>query len=640
MTSSFTKKDILLDAIRPRANANFWGPQVATPGALPATGKPGEVRQVLDDGDGKSAVYSWTNSAWTKIADPDLLLGGDMTAAVYDPTAVAGDAFARTNHTGTQLASTISDFDATVAEQATVLALGVPNALLTFYVDQAAGNDTTGDGQVGTPWATLAKALGAVRYLRVTGDHRYVTINLVAADGTDGVDPQISYQWPNTEQDHHNLTIQGSGKLSKLQDLVNTQTAVQDSTGGHLLTMDGAPGWTPNVDLTQSYFARNITSGGTGEPISQATGAATFRHASSAGWTALAAVGQTVQVYRNRIVLNWGTLNEAGGNRPLLNKVAFNDMELGAQDRQFFPDSNRTSFVRCAIRWRVNIGSGHEVNATSCIFYTTSTSGARYGGRISLSGCVLSAGGAGKYKINSNSNLTISEVCILRNTYIYVYTGAIIERGQGTVAVAFLEAFKGFIGGGAGLDVDSPRLLGLLDAGIDFAISLRGGGEQAYWDSTSDVFKSDGVTPAEVSVDWTISSSEDYGTHTHVWGFTTHSTDLSDPISLTFAADAGNTIEERVGFPFALSEVEDIHVGPIGVKGTGTITFAKGMQGGTNILTAASYDVSTATDNTMVSVGALSATPANYQGGVLDVVLISMINCSVPHLVKITFKRQ
>ncbi len=113
-----------------------------------------------------------------------------------------------------------------------------------------------------------------------------------------------------------------------------------------------------------------------------------------------------------------------------------------------------------------------------------------------------------------------------------------------------------------------------------------------------------------------------------------------ETVSLTFAADAGNTIEERVGFPFALSEVEDIHVGPIGVKGTGTITFAKGMQGGTNILTAASYDVFTATDNTMVSVGALSATPANYQGGVLDVVLISIINCSVPHLVKITFKRQ
>ena len=41
--------------------------------------------------------------------------GGDMLASVYDPTAIQADAFARSNHTGTQLASTISDFDATVS---------------------------------------------------------------------------------------------------------------------------------------------------------------------------------------------------------------------------------------------------------------------------------------------------------------------------------------------------------------------------------------------------------------------------------------------------------------------------------------------------------------------------------------------
>lgn len=38
--------------------------------------------------------------------------GGDMLAATYDPTAIAGDAFARANHTGTQVAATVSDFSA------------------------------------------------------------------------------------------------------------------------------------------------------------------------------------------------------------------------------------------------------------------------------------------------------------------------------------------------------------------------------------------------------------------------------------------------------------------------------------------------------------------------------------------------
>ena len=43
---------------------------------------------------------------------------GDMLASVYDPTAIQADAFARSNHTGTQLASTVSDFDATVSSNA------------------------------------------------------------------------------------------------------------------------------------------------------------------------------------------------------------------------------------------------------------------------------------------------------------------------------------------------------------------------------------------------------------------------------------------------------------------------------------------------------------------------------------------
>jgi hypothetical protein len=116
---------------------------------------------------------------------------------------------------------------------------------------------------------------------------------------------------------------------------------------------------------------------------------------------------------------------------------------------------------------------------------------------------------------------------------------------------------------------------------------------------------------------------------------------VADGVSLTFAADGGNTIEERVAFPFALAEIARIHVGSIGVRGTGTITFAKGMQGGTNILTSASFDVSTlAAQDVLEDINDLSATPANYQGGITDIVLISMINCSVPHIVTITFKRQ
>lgn len=48
--------------------------------------------------------------------------GGDMAAATYDPTTIAADAFARANHTGTQTASTVSDFDTEVGNHTDVAA--------------------------------------------------------------------------------------------------------------------------------------------------------------------------------------------------------------------------------------------------------------------------------------------------------------------------------------------------------------------------------------------------------------------------------------------------------------------------------------------------------------------------------------
>jgi hypothetical protein len=72
-----------------------------------------------------------------------------MLASVYDPTNKAVDAFSRANHTGTQTASTISDFDAAVSSNSAV-------ALNTAKVSNATHTgDVTGS-------TTLTIANGAV----------------------------------------------------------------------------------------------------------------------------------------------------------------------------------------------------------------------------------------------------------------------------------------------------------------------------------------------------------------------------------------------------------------------------------------------------------------------------------------------
>jgi hypothetical protein len=96
--------------------------------------------------------------------------GGDMLAATYDPTNVAGDAFARANHTGTQLAATISDFASAALAAAPAEAAASDTvagvAELATQTEVNAGSDTT---RIVTP-ATLAAYSGLLPTVPTTGE--------------------------------------------------------------------------------------------------------------------------------------------------------------------------------------------------------------------------------------------------------------------------------------------------------------------------------------------------------------------------------------------------------------------------------------------------------------------------------------
>lgn len=128
---------------------------------------------------------------------------GDMTKAVYDPGNIAANVFARANHTGTQLAATISDFS-TAADARVSAAIGVTaqaydaglaalavfntNGIIVQTADNTfAGRTLTGpaagisvsngNGVSGNPTLALANDLSALEALSSTG--------LAARTGTD-----------------------------------------------------------------------------------------------------------------------------------------------------------------------------------------------------------------------------------------------------------------------------------------------------------------------------------------------------------------------------------------------------------------------------------------------------------------------
>jgi len=189
------------------------------------------------------AVFVDTDFVFESIPSPEntaVLSGGvAMTANVYDPTAISASPFARANHTGNQLAATISDFDTEVGNNAAValntakvtnathsgdvtgtvaltIAAGVvTNAkLANVATARIKGRVTAGTGdpedltgtQVTTLIDTFTSALQGAVPLSGGG-----TANFLRADGSWAAPPSGGVTGPGTSVDKGRVTWNGTG---------------------------------------------------------------------------------------------------------------------------------------------------------------------------------------------------------------------------------------------------------------------------------------------------------------------------------------------------------------------------------------------------------------------------------------------
>lgn len=109
-------------------------------------------------------------------------------------------------------------------------------------------------------------------------------------------------------------------------------------------------------------------------------------------------------------------------------------------------------------------------------------------------------------------------------------------------------------------------------------------------------------------------------------------------VALGWPIAGSSTVQESIPFPFDGAKVARIQVAPVGTAGTGTLAVAQGITGaGNNMLSAASFDLSTLTDDTAEDL-TLTGTAADLLGDAGDFLQIEVINTTATLSVVVMFE--
>ena len=211
--------------------------EAANQAALPATGETGKIYVTLDT----NKTYRWSGSAYVEITpspgSTDAVTEGTTNKYYTDARARAALSFSQN----------LSYNSATGAVTGPVLFTGYDNEIHVSNVD---GNDTTGNGDLLTPVATITKALTLI-----TGERRTVIVH----PGTYTENPSITVQY---------TALTGPGAIGGNVLISGTlSTSVGCSISGLKMTnlTSTAPAGTGNVNLLNCDISGTLTKSGTSD---------------------------------------------------------------------------------------------------------------------------------------------------------------------------------------------------------------------------------------------------------------------------------------------------------------------------------------------------------------------------------------
>lgn len=570
------------------------------------------------------------------------------------------------------IAAAIADHEA-----ATTYFPSLSSSATAVYV-AASGNDSTGTGASGAPWLTIRNACLAILGIRLQGAEQTVTI-YIKESGTYVLPPE----WGMLD----NAPISTAGFETTTRTVVsshtiNTVAAATTVSGGVTVQMTDSPGWSAGTSL-RKHFVQRISGGvyqGQPRPIEAASASDTIRVGGVQKWGTVQptvptdsgvawANGETVDIYTPAVLLDLTGYTPAGYVGRFGQSIT--GCQIGTATSQSLTfQASMLQVKYCVLLANLPPRNYGELRAICCTFADAGTSIRNMSG-LSSHGCVFDGVNSGAIQLENASWLNICHNNVISNGYKFQRAPSArvfnnLGSGADRTAVMFSNA-PGFLlfgqtdgdtltSGSAGpLDANGqygPGIIafGKLSAGEGRWLVMHGG--RAFLGGSDAVYQSDGITLATVSADGGSSSTTvDISTGTHIHGHSSYTSDLTsaigklgmlqyETVSYAWGAAPTDTVSQPVMFPFDNAQIDAIVVAPVGAAGTGTVSAAKSPDGsGSNIFSAATFDLSTLTTNTGSSVP-LTATTNDLKGSSTSGFNITMTNATVSHVVTVRFKRQ
>ena len=423
--------------------------------------------------------------------------------------------------------------------------------VLTFFIDPVNGVDTNSGESAADPILTGARARTIYNYVRfVFFDERLITFEVQGTASVGGAPAELDLTGQSWNVQRNVLWIGSDTEIDlptpgsptvPLGDVTGVYTEPTTAVGGLIFTLDAVPGtgWVAGTDLRPNWMLRDAALTLRTDPdvraIESASDTDALRYLGANVTADLPPTSGAKRIVRHAAILTVDRATTADNHWTDVDfeNIGVQSADAGAAARVI----GQVIWTNCYINGRFSFNDGT---------FSMWTSKWRLPGNQAISsdanmlwvGSGLDCDGTSpRFSVTTGGTLRIWSVCSLRDigTFRLEEGGEVQSAVAATLFIADIPTCMSdatdTLGRAGNTFFGRMRILGALLAGEDHIFQASGQAD-FVWHSGSDVVKSDGVTPATVSMDdGATTTSANVATQAFVWEWATAAADYTASFS-------------------------------------------------------------------------------------------------------------